>query len=185
MKKLPPIIISLFFLVTIQAVEAQTFTLVKKGVAKSMIILPEKPTVTEIQAAKVLQDYIERISGVKLSIEGDSVKHKDFEILIGNVNRPELNDVPKEKLDKDGLFIKTNGKRLVITGGIDKGILYGVYTFLEKYLGCRKYSSKVTYVPKKKKIVLGVIDDIQLPAFNYRENFYRDVTDPEYQLWHK
>jgi len=185
MKKLLPIIISLFFLVTIQAVEAQTFTLVKKGVAKSMIILPEKPTVTEIQAAKVLQDYIERISGVKLSIEGDSVKHKDFEILIGNVNRPELNDVPKEKLDKDGLFIKTNGKSLVITGGIDKGILYGVYTFLEKYLGCRKYSSKVTYVPKKKKIVLGVINDMQLPAFGYRENFYRDATDPEYQLWHK
>ena len=30
----------------------------------------------------------------------------------------------------------------MITGGTEKGVLYGVYTFLEKYLGCRKYSSQ-------------------------------------------
>jgi len=113
------------------------------------------------------------------------VKHKQSEILIGNVNRPELNTIPKEKLGKDGLFIKTSGKNLLITGGTDKGILYGVYTFLENYLGCRKYSSKVTYVPNRKTIVLRSINDMQLPAFSYRENFYRDATDPEYQLWHK
>ncbi|HEY6979110.1 MAG TPA: DUF4838 domain-containing protein, partial [Chitinophagaceae bacterium] len=185
MKKILAITIPLFFLGTIQAAEAQTLILAKKGIAKSVIILPERPTVTEIQAAKVLQDYIERISGARLLIDGDSATHKDVEILIGNVNRPKLNDIPKEKLGKDGLFIKTYSKSLVITGGTDKGILYGVYTFLEKYLGCRKYSSKVTYVPKRKKIVLHVIDDMQLPAFSYRENFYRDATDPEYQLWHK
>ncbi len=40
-------------------------------------------------------------------------------------------------------------------------------------------------MPKKKTIVLSSINDIQLPAFNYRENFYKDATDPEYQLWHK
>ena len=185
MKKLRPLIIAFSFLAIIQAVQAQTFVLVKKGAPKSIIILPDKPTVTEIQAAKVLQDYIERISGARLSIESENVKHKEFEILIGNINRSALTDVPKEKLDKDGIFIKTNGKNLVITGGSDKGVLYGVYTFLENYLGCRKYSSKVTYVPKRKTIVLGAINDMQLPAFAYRENFYRDVTDPEYQLWHK
>jgi len=182
MKKLLPSIILFFFLAGIQA---QTITLVKNGVANSVIILPEKPAVTEIQAAKVLQDYIQRISGARLLIEADSVKHKQSEILIGNVNRPELKAIPKEKLDKDGLLIKTGSKNLVITGGTDKGILYGVYTFLERYLGCRKYSSKVTYVPKRKTIVLRSINDMQLPAFRYRENFYKDATDPEYQLWHK
>src|SRR5437762_5487822 len=115
MKKLLPAVIP-FFLVMIQIAQAQTFTLVKRHIPKSVIIFPEKPTVQEIQGAKVLQDYIERISGARLSIEADSIKHKDYEILIGNVNRPELNDVPKEKLGKDGLFIKTNAKSLVITG---------------------------------------------------------------------
>ena len=174
-----------FFIVTIQSIQAQSLTVVKDGISKGRIILPSKPTVTEIQAAKVLQDYLERISGAVLPIAGESVKQQDGEILIGNVNRYALNDVPKEKLDKDGIFIKANGKNLLITGGTDKGVLYAVYGFLENYMGCRKYSSKVTYVPKKKTIVLPSINDMQLPAFSYRENFYRDATDPEYQLWHK
>ncbi|MGI8634876.1 MAG: DUF4838 domain-containing protein [Segetibacter sp.] len=174
-----------FFLVTVGPAEAQQFTIVSKGTSKSKIIIPTKATVVEIQAAMVLQDYLKRISGANLPIDDDKGKRQDEEILIGNVNRPELKEVPKEKLDRDGFFIKNNGKSLVITGGTDKGILYGVYTFLEKYLGCRKYSSAVTYVPKKNTIILGAIDDMELPAFSYRENFYRDATDPEYQLWHK
>ncbi len=185
MKKIILPVISAFFLLLVQPVRAQQFTLVKKGIAKSRIVIPEKATVVEIQAAKVLQDYIQRISGANLSIETDKTEQQNGEILIGNVNRPALNAIPKEKLGKDGLFIKNDGKRLVITGGTGKGILYGVYTFLEKYLGCRKYSPDVTYVPRKKTIVAGPINDMELPAFTYRENFYRDALDPEYQLWHK
>src|SRR5947207_257458 len=123
-----PIIFASFFL-SIQSIEGQQFTLVKKGSAKSRIIIPEKPTVMEIRAAKVLQDYIQRISGAIIPIEADSIQQQKGEILIGNVNRPELKQVPKE-LGKDGLFIKSNRSNLVITGGADKGILYGVYTFL-------------------------------------------------------
>ena len=182
MKKILSLIVVLF---TLGVTQAQTISIVKNGIPKSVIILPNKPVVNEIQAAKVLQDYIERISGARLPIEADSVKHKETEILIGNVKRPELDKVSKEKLDKDGLLIKTAGKNLIIAGGTDKGILYGVYTFLETYLGCRKYSSKVTLVPTRKTIALNAINDLQLPAFSYRENFYRDATDPEYQLWHK
>jgi hypothetical protein len=175
-----------FFSFTITgSVTAQQLTLVKKGSPKSKIIIPEKSTVVEIQAAKVLQDYLERISGASLSIETDNVIQQPGEILVGNVNRPELSDVPKEKLGKDGIFIKSDNKSLVVTGGTGKGVLYGVYTFLEKYMGCRKYSAAVTYVPKKKTIIINSLNDLELPAFAYRETFYRDALDPEYQVWHK
>ncbi|MGK2864605.1 MAG: DUF4838 domain-containing protein, partial [Chitinophagaceae bacterium] len=173
-----------FFILSIQ-LNAQQFTLVKKGHPKSRIIIPEKATVVEIQAAKVLQDYIQRISGAVLSIATDNSKQEKGEILIGNVKRPELNEVPKEKLDKDGVFIKSYENSLLITGGTGKGTLYSVYTFLEKYMGCRKYSAAATVVPKKKTITVSSIHDMQLPAFSYRENFYLDARDPEYQLWHK
>ncbi|MEJ0102000.1 MAG: hypothetical protein WDO19_05305 [Bacteroidota bacterium] len=63
MKNLSALLIALPFLAMMSATQAQTITLVKNGVANSVIILPGKPGVTEIQAAKVLQDYIERISG--------------------------------------------------------------------------------------------------------------------------
>src|SRR5688572_70341 len=136
MKKIILIIISALLFIIIQSAQAQQFTMVKRGNAKSKIIIPLKATVVDIQAAKVLQDYIERISGAHLPVEADSIPPQKNEILIGNVNRPALKEVPKEKLDKDGLFIKNIGSNLIITGGTDKGILYGVYTFLEKYLGC-------------------------------------------------
>lgn len=173
-----------FFLIS-QSAHSQHITLVKNGTPQSVILLPQKPGVIEVQAAKVLQDYLERMSGASLPIESDSIVHKKGEIMIGNVNRPESRSLSKAQLGKDGVLIKTSGKNLVLTGGNDKGVLYAVYTLLENYLGCRKYSSAATYVPQKKTIVLGAINDLQLPAFSYRENFYRDATDPEYQAWHK
>ncbi|MDP4213198.1 MAG: DUF4838 domain-containing protein [Bacteroidota bacterium] len=176
-------LLTLVFFVTIT--KAQQFTLVSQGKSNARIIIPEKAGVVEIQAAKVFQDYIQRISGALIPIATDNTKPLAGEILIGRVSRPELKDVPFGKLGKDGLYIRNTGKRLVIAGGTGKGVLYGVYTFLEEYMGCRKYSSKVSYVPSRKTIVLNSIHDIQIPAFTYREDFYPDAYDPEYMDWHK
>lgn len=182
MKRFKLLFIATLFLV---AAQAQQLTLVKRGKSKCTIIIPEKPAVVEVQAAMVLQDYLERISGALIPIKSDNIQPLANEILIGNVNRAELKNVPMDKLGTDGLFIRNTHERLVIAGGTEKGVLYGVYTFLEKYLGCRKYSSAVTYVPKQKKIILNSINELQLPAFTYREDFYRDANDPEYHDWHK
>ena len=183
MKRLQLILISIFFL---SAAQAQQFTLVNNGKSKCRIIIPEKGNVIEIQAALVFQDYIKRISGTVIPIASDITGASDNEILIGNVNREDFKNVPVDKLEKDGLYIRNTDKKLVIAGGTGRGVLYGVYTFLEKYLGCRKYSSAVTYVPKQKTIILNSINDMELPSFKYRDDFYPDViNDPEYLAWHK
>jgi hypothetical protein len=183
MKKLSLLLISILFLI---AANAQQLTLVKEGKSSCRIIIPEGANVIEIQAAKVFQDYIQRISGARIPIVSDIMKPGDNEILIGKVNRDEFKEVTIEKLAKDGLYIKNTGKKLVIAGGSEKGTLYGVYTFLEKYMGCRKYTSTVTVVPCQKTIILNAINDIQVPSFDYRDNFYPDViNDPEYMAWHK
>jgi hypothetical protein len=191
MKKISLLLISIFFLISAQA---QQFTLVKESKSNCRIIIPDRANVIEIQAATVFQDYIQRISGARIPIASDITKPEDNEILIGTVNRDEFKDVPVAKLAKDGLYIKNTGKKLVIAGGTEKGVLYGVYTLLEKYMGCRKYTSTVTVVPKQKTIVLNAITDIQLPSFDYRDNFYPDVASNnildrgpvgEYLTWHK
>ncbi len=160
------------------------FTLTKEGKSECTIIIPEEATTTEILAAKVFQDYIERISGAYIEIKNDNSTPEDGEILIGEVNRLDR-DVPFEDLGPDGFYIRNNGKNLVISGGPKKGVIYGVYTFLERYMGCRKYSSTVVYIPKQKTIKLKDIDDVEIPAFSFREVFYSDVLDPEYMDWHK
>ena len=171
-----------FFLTTLQG---QKLTLVKRQHSKCVIIIPDQPEVVEVQAAMVFQDYIQRISGCRIPIKSDETKPQENEIVIGRVNRSAMQDVPYKKLKKDGFIINSTGQSLIIAGGTEKGVLYGVYAFLEKYLGCRKYSSAVTIVPKKKTIVLPSIHDLQVPTFTYREDFYRDAVDPEYAAWHK
>ena len=169
----------------ITGVQAQQYILVKKGKPKCSIVIPENPSAIEVQSAMVLQDYIHRISGAQIQIHSDSVSSKGYEILIGDVNREDLKKVQMDELKENGFLIRSSEKNLVIAGGSEKGLLYGVYSFLEKYLGCRKYSSLYTFLPELKTIAIGPVNDLQLPSFAYRENFYRDGTDPEYQEWHK
>jgi hypothetical protein len=76
-------------------------------------------------------------------------------------------------------------KGLVIAGGSEKGTLFGVYSFLEDYLGCRMYSPDVKIIPELKKITIDEIDDFQVPALDIRTTHYRITWDAEYIDWHK
>lgn len=164
---------------------AQELKLVAKGKSAYSIILPHKATIIEVQAAKVFQDYIKRISGAELPIANDQQAPGTHEVWIGKVNRPAAQQVNYDDFGMDGLLIKTEGQNLLITGGSKKGVIYGVYHFLENYLGCRKYTSTVSYTPQQKTIQLPAINDKQSPAFTFRETFYNDVYDPEFMDWHK
>src|SRR5690349_3490149 len=79
------------------SLHAQHLTLVSKGRPKARIIIPEKPTVVEVQAAKVFQDYIERMTGATLALASDQSEPQNGEVLIGNVNRPEGKSAPDRK----------------------------------------------------------------------------------------
>ncbi len=162
----------------------QEFFIVKNNKGKSRIVIPSDPTNVERKAATVLQDYIQQISGAKLNIVNDNKREKNNEILIGKVNRTLLDSIDFSKLGEDGFVIMTKQKQLVIAGGTEKGTLYGVYSFLEKYLNCRKYSSKVTIVPEQETIILGDINDLLVPAYKFREVYYSDVYDPNFREWH-
>jgi hypothetical protein len=182
MKKL---LLSLFVQLLFLAVSAQQLELFNNSQSAYTIVMPSNPTTVELKAAMVLQDYLRRITGKELIVRQDDQGEQEKEILVGRVQRKEMLELPLAELQEDGVWIKTVGKKLLITGGTKKGVLYGAYTFLDKYLGCRKYSSDLTIVPKTATIVLNEINDRQLPAFTYREVFYNDAYDQEYTDWHK
>lgn len=161
-----------------------TFDIVSNGTSKYQIIIPEMPDVIEVQAAKVLQDYIHRISGYSMPIVDRSNYEGRHGISIGTIDRFG-NEYSNLNISKDGFIIKTKNNELILAGGDGKGVLYAAYTFLDKYLGCRKFSIDVTYVPKRKTISIGTINDVQNPAFDFRETYYNEVWDTEYMDWHK
>jgi len=167
----------------------QNLLLADKGFSRYRILIPSYPTPDEKKAAEVLQDHLLQISDAALPVISVDKNRKGnpFEIILGQNERLDNLGIAINfnELEEDGFIIKTDSLRLVIAGVSKKGTLYVVYTFLEKYLGCRMYAPGVKTVPRKEKIELGIIYDRQVPAIKYRTIHYKVTWDQEYADWHK
>jgi hypothetical protein len=165
----------------------QQIVLADNNTSRYTILIPAHVTAFEQQAASVLQNYLMQISGAALPIITADKHRSPYEIVLGQNERlDELNTgINYAVLKEDGFAIKTDSSRLIIAGGNEKGTLYGVYSFLEKYLGCRMYTPKVKIIPSKPQITLGNINDQQVPVIGFRDTHYRATWDAEYTDWHK
>lgn len=168
-------------------VREEGIVLADEQTSRYRIVLPSAPSRHEEQAADVLQRYLLQISGTALPVIKASEHRSKYEILLGQNDRlDELGlNIDFNSLGEDGFVIRTDSLRVVIAGGNDKGTLYGVYSFLEKYLGCRMYSPAVKIIPTRGRIVLDKISDVQIPVIKFRDTHYRVTWDAEYTDWHK
>ena len=151
------------------------------------IVLSNEASPSEQHVANELQTFFKEISGAELPIVTDEAQPSSREIILGdNAHLRSLNTkIDWDKLGNEGFAIRTVGKNLVIAGGKLRGTMYGVYTFLEDYLGCRWFSSKVSKIPKLDGIKVGAINDVQVPILEYREPFYTDAFDADWAARNK
>ncbi len=121
----------------------------------------------EIYAAQQLQRYLKYAIGAELTLDTDASEATEYEILIGNTDRT------KEDTTEYGIeeyIIKTEGKNLVITGGEQRGAIYGVYSFLEDYIGCRFFAEDCEIIYKADEIVIpSDVNDRYKPKLEYRD----------------
>lgn len=145
-------------------------------------ISPDAPALTR-HAADEFQRLFKMRAGVSLPlVTGNSTTDK--EVVIGEGSNGLLET--GEALGEDGFAIKVDGDRIFIDGGAGKGVLYGVYTFFEKYLGYRCYAPEVLMYPQRKRITLPAgLYDVQQPQNSYRNVYYHVASDPFYRDWHK
>lgn len=147
---------------------------VKNGKPVSRILVAN-PDSANHQAALLLQDFIERISGASLPIL-ESAQGKKGDILIGKGDTSGLTE--------DGFRLRTENQTLEISSGGDKGAIYGVVTLLEDYLGVECYTSHVYNFQKRKDIVIPEINRFENPSFRYRQTqSYAIQEDPVYKMW--
>lgn len=165
----------------------QSIVLAEGQLTRYRIVLPASPTRYESKAAEVLQAHLLQISGAAFPIVSVKETRSRYEIVLGQNERlDELNlNINLNALKEDGFTIRTDSARLLITGGSEKGTLYGVYTFLEDYLNCRMYTPKVKVIPKMDRIALNKINDTQVPVIGFRDTHYRVTWNDEYTEWHK
>lgn len=124
--------------------------LVTDGKSAYKIVLPAKATAIEIEAANVLHRYVQKVSSAELPIITDNQPKGRYEVLIGNTSRMPL----ARFAHPDALSIQVSGESVMLNGGKSNGVLYAVYTFVERFLGCRKYAADTEFIPELKSIVL-------------------------------
>src|SRR5690606_12034597 len=93
---------------------SQSIDLIVNGTSNYQIVLPEIPDVVEVQAAKVLQDYIHRIGGVSLPLADHSNYNGQYGIWVGKASRFQHGNFSELNLTRDGYLIRTVGDDLII-----------------------------------------------------------------------
>lgn len=162
---------------------AQEVVIADQNAAYS-IIVPVDASPAEMKAAKVLQDYIRRVSGRPLLITQEGSSIIGNAIYIGHTKKEA--QAILGKLPHESYRIQMVGKDLLICGGSGKGLIYGVYTFIEKYLGCRKVADAPAIVRQSKQVIIpSNLKEEGRPQFEYRESYYPASRDAEYLEWNR
>jgi len=163
------------------------YTIVKDGKSEYTIVISQEASPSERHAASEIRTYLYEISGCRIPVVRDNQKIDGPMILVGDSRmlRSLGVNINFERLGDEGFVMKTVGPNLILAGGRLRGTLYAVYTFLEEKLGCRWYTSTVSYVPKMKEVVIEDMDEEQLPAFEYREVFFTDAFDRDWAARNK
>ena len=166
----------LFLSATIgSAVAESELTLVESHQPKAVIVVADAPSAAATAGAKLMVDFVFRMSGAKLEIvhEKELKGAKDAAgrptgncILIGESALAKQMGATSEGLGPGGILIRTLPNALVLLGADAKtpsdagGSRYAVTTFLEEVLGCR-------YLwPGDSGLVIPPRDTVKVPALN-------------------
>ena len=171
---------------SVAAWAARPLGLAKNRRSNYRICVAREASAAERHAAEQLQRFLEEISGARLPIISDEGRIGGRLVLVGNsrvTERLKLSVAARE-VGAEGFRLRTAGRDLVIAGGGPRGTLYGVYTFLEK-LGCRWFTREVSRIPKTRTVRVGPLDEIQKPAFEYREPFFTEAFDGDWAARNK
>jgi len=155
--------------------------LFENGQTDYVIVLGEAASESEQWAAKELQTWLREISSADFSIVSDNAAQRPDEIVVGfNAHaRALLGEAARQPDANDESFTYRNiGPTLLILGGSARGALYGVMTFLERELGCRWYTPRVSVIPQKPRYAFTALNHSEAPGIRVRNDFYFEAFEP-------
>lgn len=123
-------------------------------------------------SADELVDYLERATGFRIP-EGAS----EHEIVIGVTDRDTEKVISsRNAVQYDGYTLLMDNGKLYITGNCDRGTMYGVYCFLEDYIGVRFFAKDTTVVINQDPVSIPAdIHTTHNPAFEMRDTYWYDM----------
>lgn len=139
-----------------------TIRIVENGQPKACIVIASDASEQVSSAAKKLQEYIKKASEADLPVKKScSLPLIDdrIHIWIGSSNfTPKIQPILK-RIDDDGFVISfLSPKDIVIVGPTDWGTEFGVYEFLERYIGIR------WLIPGRAGVHIPIVKTIDIPS---------------------
>lgn len=132
-----------------------------RSLTQYAVVLPADPDPAETYAAQELVKYIAQATGKTLET-ASSAEHSIFVGGRGNGG-----------LGEEGFRICEENGDLIISGDAPRGTLYGVYTFLEDYIGWRWYDWDCESVKTSDFIQIPAgLNDVQKPVYWLRNSFW-------------
>jgi hypothetical protein len=154
--------------------EAKPLVIVHHGHSGYVIAIPDAPSPAVEFAAKELQSFFQQATGVQLPVVAEKNAGHKAAFLLGPCRRNVKAGLVEQarQLPPDGVLIKRAGKDIALLGSNERGHLYSVYVFLERFLGVRFLAWDCTVVPKQPELRLPVLNYRHAPPFMYRETLY-------------
>lgn len=137
-------------------------------------------TECERYACSQLQKYLYESLDYPIPIFSDKCSSRGPEILIGSARGNNIKNLINN-YSEEAYIIKEENDNIIITGNSPRGILYGVYRFLEEFIGFRCFSIDCeTY---RKQNILSINKGYQLIfdfSFEYREVYFTKAFNADF-----
>ena len=126
-------------------------------------------------AVKIDRNYTVR-SQIKSPIPAEKTAEKELKTYLAKIFGPATENGKKavilrydSKAGREEFRISEDSRgNVIISGGRPRGVLYGSYYFLDRYLGVRWLTPEVEVVPKKSFVKIDRLDYHGKPSFNAR-----------------
>lgn len=126
-------------------------------------------------AASELQKYLLKATNAAIPYFSDRCPMRGPEIRIGADVRDETN--AESGVDDEGFFIRGNGEHITITGKTSRGVLYGVYRFLEIFCNFRCFTKDIETIDSFEKLEIELDEIREEPSFEFRDAYFRNAFD--------
>ena len=143
--------------------------LVIKG-KSDCVIITEQGNEAALFAAEELRDYVKKSTGVGIKINPEKIDGLN-QIFIGGKNAVDKDlqtELTKFNELTDGFVNQITENKMTITANYDRGLIFGVYRFLEDFLGVRFFNVDCELVPKHDDLEIKSQLISEEPAFAMR-----------------
>lgn len=199
----------LYVFLPCSGIQAKELILIDNHVPHAVIVLPAQATHTEKFAAEELRYYLYKVAGIRLPLANDQM---DFDgtwvfangrmairengagvgvttdgvrILLGQTKFMRewgIEVAPGERFP-DPVLIQTRGNDVIIAGKGDRGTMFGVYQFLEEFVGVRWVmpGELGEVIPVNGTVTVSEMNKTYKPSFEIRNSSARG--GKEYDDW--